>query len=76
MLCIIICNMCLSIISAVFIRWLTLLPAQLPSPSQRSSCQSLSIPPSFLAPLLSFCHSDMLWLAQRNDSADHSSRVH
>jgi hypothetical protein len=54
----IICNMCLSIISTVIIGWLTLLQA----PLQRRNCPSSSITRSFLAPLLSFCHSDMPWL--------------
>ena len=51
--------MCLSIISTVIIGWLMLLP----TPLQRRCCPSSSIPRSFLAPLLSFCHSDMPWLA-------------
>jgi hypothetical protein len=55
----IICNMCVSIISTVIIRWHTLLSVQL----QCRSCPSSSIPRSFLTPLLSFCHSDMQWLA-------------
>ena len=51
--------MCLSIISTVIIGWLMLLP----TPLQRRCCPSSSIPCSFLAPLLSFCHSYMQWLA-------------
>ena len=52
-------KMCLSISSTVIIGWLMLLP----TPLQRRCCPSSSIPCSFLAPLLSFCHSDMPWLA-------------
>jgi hypothetical protein len=54
-------KMCLSIISTVIIGWLTLLPA--PLQRRRRCCPSSSIPRSSLAPLLSFCHSDMPWLA-------------
>ena len=62
MSCNIICNMCLSIISTVIICWHTLLWVP-PAPLQRRRCRTSSIPSSFLTPLLSFCHSDMPWLA-------------